>query len=490
MERELAQLLEGIDFVGPEDVTVSGFTSDSREVRDGFAFVAVPGFQTDGHRYIPQAIKNGAVAIVLEEMVDTQSVPTFQVPSSRRALSRLAAAWYNFPGSHLNIIGITGTNGKTTITNIVRTLLSTAGRNAASIGTLGYTVGEEFYPTSLTTPDAPELHAHLAEMVEVNTEIVVMEISSHALALDRVADIPIDTAVFTNLGEDHYDFHKTREAYRAAKGKLFSALSESDHAVLNFDSPEYGWFAEYCAAPICTYSLQNPEADYHYINYTADSAGSHGLVRTPSDEFEISTHLLGRYNLSNILAAIAVVELYGVDVESIRTGIESIAKVAGRLELVETGSNYPRVYVDYAHTPDALESALTEMAFLRDKHPDPARVLVVFGCGGNRDKEKRPKMGTIAEKHADQVIVTSDNPRDENPLDIIEDIQSGLTRENTIIEPDREKAIYKALELGSPDDFILIAGKGHEDYQIIGDHKIDFDDKVIVEQAIEALKAL
>ncbi|MBS1272566.1 MAG: UDP-N-acetylmuramoyl-L-alanyl-D-glutamate--2,6-diaminopimelate ligase [Candidatus Marinimicrobia bacterium] len=491
MERDLTQLLEGTDFVGPEGVTVTGFTSDSRDVRDvrdGFVFIAVPGFRTDGHEYIPQAIDRGAAAIVLENMTDTQGVPTYQVPSSRRALSRIAAAWFDFPASQMKIIGITGTNGKTTITNILRTIFTTAGMNAASIGTLGYTIGEQFYPTTLTTPDAPELHERLAEMVEADTEIVAMEISSHALALERVVDIPVETAVFTNLGEDHYEFHNTREAYRAAKGNLFSRLPDSGHAVLNYDSPEYVWFVENCGGSVHSYSLQSQDADYYYRDYTADFTGGQGTVQTPYNEFEISTRLLGRYNLSNILAAIAVAEIHGVDISSIGEGVGSISHVAGRLELVETGDEFPRVYVDYAHTPDALESTLTEVVYLKNSTPEPAQVIVVFGCGGNRDKAKRPKMGAIAEKLADRVIVTSDNPRDENPLDIIEDIQSGMAREDTIIEPDREKAIYKALALSTPNDFVLIAGKGHEDYQIIGDDRIDFDDKVVVQQAIEDLQ--
>ncbi|MCF7804979.1 MAG: UDP-N-acetylmuramoyl-L-alanyl-D-glutamate--2,6-diaminopimelate ligase [Candidatus Marinimicrobia bacterium] len=489
MTREITTLLQGTDFVGPEDITVSGFTNDSRQVRDGFAFVAVPGYDVDGHDFIPEAIEKGAAAIVLEDMTDTQGVPTYQVPSARRALSRIAASWFDFPSDKMEMIGVTGTNGKTTVVSLLRSIFSAAGQKPASIGTLGYMIGEDFYPADLTTPDAPELHAKFADMEASGVDTVIMEVSSHALALERTADITFTTGVFTNLGRDHYDFHKTKESYRTAKGILFESLPETGHALLNYDSSEYSWFKEISNAPVLSFSLEDGNADYFYEEFASDFNGSRGTIRTPGDSLEINTGLIGRYNLLNIIAACATADLHGIAPKAITEGIESVNRISGRLELVKTSADFPQIYVDYAHTPDALESAINELVYLRNQQEYFQNIIVVFGCGGNRDKEKRPEMGAIAEKLADTVIITSDNPRNENPLAIIGEIQNGMRTEHPIIEPDRERAIYKAIEFAAPNDLILIAGKGHEDYQIISGVKTDFDDKVVVQQAMQELKS-
>lgn len=480
MTRSMHQLLEGIEYPPEQDVMVRGIEYNSHNVQEGDVFIAIPGVQTDGHDFIPQAIENGAVALVVEHIDEPVEVPTFLVNSSRLALSRMAANWFDNPAKNLTITGVTGTNGKTTVIHLLKSIFQSAEINAGTIGTLGYSIGNEFYATDLTTPDSLELHRILAEMVEASVSNVAMEVSSHALVLDRVADIDFSTGIFTNLGRDHYDFHKTKEAYRAAKGLLFQALPEDGHAILNFDSEEFDWFSQHTRAEISAYSVEDNRADYFFENYHSDFDGSHGTIHTHDQPLRVETQLLGRYNLSNILASVAAAKVQGISDKAIRIGVQRMKMVSGRLELIPVPENAPAIYVDYAHTPDALESALNEIQFLQKETSSTGKIIVVFGCGGDRDKQKRPEMGEIASRLADEVVVTSDNPRNEDPLKIIKEIREGISDTNAIIEPDRELAIYKAIELANPSDIILIAGKGHEDYQIIQGEKRPFHDKSVV----------
>jgi UDP-N-acetylmuramoyl-L-alanyl-D-glutamate--2,6-diaminopimelate ligase len=486
-KKSVQKLLQGIEFAGDRDVQVTGIQIDSRKVSRGDAFVAITGFETDGHQYIPQAIANGAQAVIHEKPAGAHDVPMFQVSNSRRALSRMAAAWYKFPANQLKMIGITGTNGKTTITTILRNIFEAANIAGGSVGTFGYTIKGEMHTTDLTTPDSLELHGYFREMADAGVELVAMEVSSHALALDRTADIPFATAIFTNLGRDHFDFHKTRDAYREAKGRLFSELEHDSKAILNMDSPDFQWFAEASAGHVDTYSLENRNADYYFRDYQTNFKSSHGTIQTPQGTLEIETDLLGRYNLLNILASVAAARVHEIPDEDIVLGITHCSTVPGRLEMVATPHEFPEVYVDYAHTPDALESVLRELNHLKDAVLEPRKIILVFGCGGNRDREKRPQMGKIAEQFADKIIVTNDNPRDENPLIIIKEIQEGMIRPDVIIEQDRRKAIFTALEIAEPDDIVLVAGKGHEDYQIIKGKKYHFDDKEVVNEAVGIL---
>lgn len=482
----MEELLQGIEYSGPSGVSVSGFTNDSREVRPGDAFVAVSGVKTDGHRYISQAIEQGAGSIVCERAATQVPVPVFQVKSSRKALSRMAAAWYGYPAEKLTIIGVTGTNGKTTITTVLGNILNNSQKLAGTIGTFGYTIGGEFYPTELTTPESKDLQYYFSRMVERGIQIVVMEVSSHALVLDRTADIPFATAIFTNLGRDHLDFHKTIEEYRKAKGKLFQSLDASGIAILNRDSPEYEWFAKVSGGSVISYSLSQQDADYYYTDYSIDFQGCRGTVHTPDGTLAITSQLLGRYNLLNLLPAIAAAQQQGLSTSMIQRGIE-VTRVAGRLDLVPTPYEAPTIFVDYAHTPDALEAVLQELNWLKNQEAISRKIVLVFGCGGNREHQKRPEMGRIAERLADEVIVTSDNPRDEDPLQIIEEINEGIDRPDVILEPDRKEAIFTAIRLADPSDIVLIAGKGHESYQLIKGVKHPFDDKVVAAEAVKEI---
>lgn len=485
MKRSVTELLGDLEFSGQDDTYVTGIEFNSRKVTKGDLFIAIPGVQVDGHKFIPQAIENGAAAIIAEEDPGEIPVPLFLVNTSRQALSRTAANWFKNPAEQLTMIGITGTNGKTTIVNLLKSVFDAAGSASGTIGTLGYSIREEFHATDLTTPDAFELQRILAEMVTAGVRIVAMEVSSHALVLDRVADISFTTAIFTNLGRDHYDFHRTKEAYRAAKGLLFQSLPQNGHAILNVDSKEFDWFSQHTRANIIGYSTDDERADYYYEEYYTDLVSSSGTIHAKDDAFYIETKLLGRYNLLNLLAVVAAARIHGISTKSIQSGLKNIDMIPGRLERIPLPETAPAVFVDYAHTPDALESALNELRLLQQAQGSNGKLFVVFGCGGNRDKQKRPKMGEIAERLADQVIVTSDNPRFEDPEQIIAEIEQGIRGEGAVIEPDRELAIYKALELAQSADIVLIAGKGHEEYQLVKNERRPFQDRQVV---LDALK--
>ncbi len=487
MKRSMRELLGEIRYSDSGEVLVSGFTNDSREVRPGEAFVAIPGTEVDGHRFIPQAVQRGAAALVCETPPADPDIPVFKVQSSRRAFSQMAAAWYGFPAEKLTIIGVTGTNGKTTVTTLLRNILAAARIKSGTIGTFGYTVAGEFFATNLTTPDSKELHQYFHQMVQNEVKIAAMEVSSHALALERAADIPFTTAIFTNMGRDHLDFHQTPQAYRAEKGKLFQALPASGHAILNKDSTEFSWFADITGGTIISYSLESTSARYYYTEFTLGFQGCRGILQAPGGTLDIATQLLGRFNLSNILAATAAAQQHGISESAIRQGIAETT-VPGRFDRVPAPYHSPTIFVDYAHTPDALASVLKELHYLRKQEHTDRHIVLVFGCGGNRDKQKRPEMGRIAERYADKLIITSDNPRDEDPLHIIQEINQGISRPDVILEPDRRQAIYTAVDLADPEDIILIAGKGHETYQIVKNKKYPFEDKLVAKDALKELR--
>ncbi len=471
--------------LGPMPATVTGVAHDSRKVAPGNLFVAVPGVRQDGRQYVGEALQRGAAAVVLEgaDVLAGSATGRIVVPSSREALARLADAYFGSPSRALTVVGITGTNGKTTTSLLVDALLRRAGRTTGVIGTIQYRVGLETRPAGQTTPEAVELQSLLAEMVERGVTAVVMEVSSHALALHRVDGVEFDVAVFTNLTQDHLDFHLTFDSYRAAKARLFSLLAAGGKrrrtAVINADDPTGRCMVAGLGLATLTFGLGGG-AHVTPRRFVSGIDGIRMVVETPRGVVEIGSPLVGEHNVMNLLSAVAVGLAFDIDLEAVAGALASVSSVPGRFERVEAGQPF-LVVVDYAHTPDALERVLTTA---RRLVPPGARLTVVFGCGGDRDRGKRPLMGGIAARLADRVWVTSDNPRSEVPEAIIAEIVAGippvgagLDRHVTI--PDRKAAIRSALEWARAGDVVVIAGKGHETYQIIGSEAFPFDDREV-----------
>lgn len=473
---------------------VSGITSDSRKVRNGMIFVALVGGHTDGHQYVSQAAEAGATAIVVTkgrkfQASSSVNVPILESDNTYEALALLCSAFYGYPGKKLQLIGVTGTNGKTTVTHLIEKMLQEWGKPVGLIGTLGHKRGgyqkdkqQDYESTGHTTPMAGELQEILAGMLRERTEYVVMEVSSHALAQHRVAGCHFKVAVFTNLTQDHLDFHKTMEHYFLAKRMLFEGLNPAEHqkAVINMDDPYAARLIEACppGVPVYTYGIENAQAVIHLENVKYSISGARFKAITPAGEANVSLKLAGKFSVYNALAALAAGLALDIPLPVCVRALESVEGVRGRFEVV---SEAPYVIVDYAHTPDGLENILSAARLVT---PDGGRLIAVFGCGGDRDATKRPKMGAIAERLADVLMVTSDNPRSEDPQQIITDIISGIQRFDSrrmLVNPDREQAIQQAMDLAHPNDIIVVAGKGHEDYQILADRVIHFDDKEVVQ---------
>jgi UDP-N-acetylmuramoyl-L-alanyl-D-glutamate--2,6-diaminopimelate ligase len=449
-------------------------SDDSRTVERGDLFIAVRGWDSDGHDFLDAAAKRGAAAVMVEDATRS-SLPSLIVREGRRAAAITAATAYRNPSHDLRLLGVTGTNGKTTTTSIMRHLFDEPAGSSASIGTLGVLVGSEgeMLPggTGLTTPGPVELQRILRELVDRGVKTVAMEVSSHSLDQRRVDGIEFDTAVFTNLTRDHLDYHGTMDAYLKAKARLLDYLKRGGAAVLNADAPE--WSALNPVSRVITFAVRN-DADIRARNVRYTSEGSEWTLVTPRSSADVTLPLIGEVNVENTLAAAAVAYALGQPADSIAGRLSSVPQVAGRLEVISTR---PTILRDYAHTPDALErTLLTARAFTRGK------LIVVFGCGGDRDKGKRPLMGGIAEKGADYAIVTSDNPRTEDPDSIIDDIESGMRGSNYERVTDRLAAIQRAIEVAEEGDIVLLAGKGHETYQIRGTTSYPFDEKEIVKE--------
>jgi len=475
-ERNLARLVDSLDKAttsGTLDREIDALVHDSRLVKPGALFVAVRGERVDGHAFVADALAKGAVAIVSETPVAAaDGIARIVVPDARKALSRLAARFAGDPSAEMRVIGITGTNGKTTTTFLVQAILTAAGVPCARIGTLGASFDGSTWDLGNTTPLAPELHGLLASVCERGARAVAMEISSHALALDRVADLHVAVGVFTNLTRDHLDFHESIDAYASAKRSLFDMAPV---AVLNVDDP-YGalWASELADdRDVVTYGFAE----------SADVRAADVLLAPNGSQFSVggqafSLRLPGRFNISNALAAIAVARSQGISDRDAAAALENVERVPGRMETVSAGGI--DVIVDYAHTPDALERVLRtarEMA----RH----ELVAVFGCGGDRDRGKRPLMGAIAHDLAARVVVTSDNPRSEDPAAIAAEIVAGIANASGVeIELDRRLAIRMAIDDAQPGDVIVVAGKGHEHYQIIGDRVVHFDDTEEVRAAL------
>jgi len=478
--------------IGSLPPTVTGLAYDSRKVQPGDLFVAVPGLKQDGRRFVGEAVARGATAVVLEgaDVLAGTSTGRVVVGSSREALARLADAYFGHPSRAMTVVGITGTNGKTTTSLLVDALWRHEGRTTGVIGTIEYRIGAEARPAGQTTPEAVELHGLMAEMVTRRVTAVAMEVSSHALALHRADGVEFDVAVFTNLTQDHLDFHGTLDSYRAAKARLFSLLAASRKprrtAVINTDDPAGPAMLAGLDVPRLTYGL-GEGADVRPRRFESAMDGIRMDVETPRGILEIRSSLVGEHNVMNLLGATAVGLALDMDARAVAAALSSAVTVPGRFERVEAGQPF-LVVVDYAHTPDALERVL---GTARRLVAPGARLAVVFGCGGDRDRGKRPLMGGIAARIADRIWVTSDNPRSEEPEAIIAEVVAGIPpaaagRDRATALADRKTAIQSALADARAGDVVVIAGKGHETYQIIGSKVLAFDDREVARAALLA----
>lgn len=491
---ELLKKLPDSQIHGDADIAITSLTCDSRAVVPGALFFALRGVQADGHRYIGQAVAAGAAAIILEDAAFAPSnVPWANVQDGRGAMGRIAALFNGEPTATRPLIGITGTNGKTTTTYLIEAILAAAGKPAAVLGTISYRFGSTTITASHTTPESTELQQAFRQLAEAGAESFVMEVSSHALEQKRVDGCHFDVGIFSNLTRDHLDYHVTMENYLEAKSRLFSELLRPTpgkphrRAAINMDDPYGAEMVRRCACPVVTFGSRT-DCDVHPKEVSSSVTGISATLITPAGELAFASRLLGRFNLSNILAAVAAGIALGLPLQAIRHGIEHHATVPGRMERVEN-SRGVTCLVDYAHTGDALENVLATL-----KELATGRIITLFGCGGDRDNGKRPIMGKIAASLSDLAIVTSDNPRTEDPLTILAQIKAGIAplglREYlpeelhdgfdvhgfTMLE-NRREAIRLAARLARPGDIVLLAGKGHEDYQIIGTTKHHFDDR-------------
>ena len=475
--RELLRDVEVRESRADLDAGIASVTADSRMATPGSLFVAIPGLKTDGAKFIESAIRKGAAAVVGES-----SAASVQVDDTRAALSIIAANYYGRPADKLSLVGVTGTSGKTTTTKMIESIFDAVGEPVGLVGTIEYRAGDERLMADRTTPDAVVLQQWFAKMVDAGVRNAVMEVSSHALALKRTYGIHFAAAVFTNLSQDHFDFHKDFEDYFAAKRILFDQIDRSRKtAIVNIDD-EYGRrLANELGDAVVTFG-RGANADIHPLDgFEISVRGLQGRVATPAGEVRIESKLLGAPNLYNWLGAIGAAQSVGIDIPTIEAGIRNLAAVRGRFEYVESAGG-PTVIVDYAHKPDALDKLLQAVRDLAAKR----RVVLIVGCGGDRDKDKRPKMGAIAARLADYTVLTSDNPRGEKPEVILDDIEAGMHgATNYMRMTDRREAISRAIAEASADDVIVIAGKGHEPYQVIGDQILHFDDREEAERALE-----
>ena len=481
---------------GDASVEISALAYDSRSVADGSLFFCVRGEKSDGHEFAAEAVKAGAAALVVERPLDL-GVPELQVSDGRIAMAPLAAAFNGDPTVELTVIGITGTNGKTTTAFLVRELLEAAGQRCGLLGTVQRVVGGEVEEVERTTPEAIDLQATFRRMLEAGDQACSMEVSSHALALHRAACIRFDVKVFTNLTQDHLDFHDDMEDYFAAKRLLFSAEGgvpelalEGGISVVNIDDP-YGQrlseeLAEGPRGDRVTFSAAGGEADLSARGVTYDASGSRFVCLSPVGEIEVETPLPGHFNVENSLAALAAAHALGLDLRRSAQALADTAQVPGRFEPIVEGQDFT-VLIDYAHTPDSLENVLEAARRITS-----GRLITVFGCGGDRDRDKRPLMGRAGAELSDLAIVTSDNPRSEDPMAIIDQIRAGISEDagEVVVEPDRRAAIAKAFAAAESGDAVVIAGKGHEQGQEFeGGRKIPFDDREVARDELRQLAA-
>jgi len=486
---KIKELLEGIEVIGmtgSEELRVSGISYDSRKVQQGQLFVALKGETSDGHRFIRSALNNGAVAVIheedLEDLDDLAPTASFiRVRDTRKALSLASQVWYHAPSHSMTVIGVTGTNGKTTTTYLLKEILEAWGKKVGLIGTIQYMIGDAAYQATHTTPESLEFQKLLHDMLAAGCSHVVTEVSSHALSQKRVEGTVFRAGIFTNLTRDHLDFHGTMDNYFLSKQRFFSELLErSATAVINHDDPWGRKLVENISAHVYTYGLESG-ADLLASEINTSFDGLKFRISTRGRTYDAASPLVGLPNVYNILAAAGAAAAVGVPWNVIMEGIRRSPEIRGRFEKVDAGQKFLAI-VDYAHTEDALERLIYTARGLTK-----GKIITVFGCGGDRDRGKRPRMGAIATRLSDFVIITSDNPRSENPDEIIREIETGATRRNYLTEPDRKEAIKRAVLMADKNDIVLIAGKGHEEYQEIGGKRCPFNDREVVEESIRHL---
>lgn len=492
---KLAELTAGIDnltVAGDQNVDITGICYDSRQAASGYLFCALRGERFDGGRFVDDALAAGAVAVLCEKPADCNARAVLQSDNPRAAMAELAARFYGRPTESMLVAGITGTNGKTTVSYLLESLLSRAGKHVAVVGTVAYRFGADHRPAANTTPESVDLQRLAAEFRTGGADALVMEVSSHALAQQRVAGVAFDIGLFTNLTPEHLDYHRDMESYFAAKRLLFDRRTGAKQAVINIDDP---WGLRLALErPDAMTCGQDETARVRIISAELGISGITAVFDSPAGRIEVRSPLLGRFNLANLCCAAAAGVALGLDPALIAEALGAVERVPGRLEAIDHPGG-ARILVDYAHTGDALEKALEAMRDLK-----PRRLVALFGCGGDRDRSKRPKMGEVSGRLADLTVVTSDNPRSEEPQAIINEILPGVEaagavrldrpgfpapgRKGYLVEPDRRRAIEMAVSLLEEGDLLLVAGKGHEDYQIIGERRIHFDDREEVRRAI------
>jgi len=498
----VSKLLEGVTvrkmfqtmfgrMVVTHDVEVRNLRYDSRKVERGDLFVALRGSSLDGTKFIADAIDKGAIVVVVDDDTAVSDsycmhagVVKVVVENARAALAQMSANYFQHPSKALTMVGVTGTNGKTTTTHILKKLLEASGTKTGLIGTIDYRFGDERIPATHTTPESLELQGLLKKMVEKNCTAAIMEVSSHALHQHRVDGIDYDVAVFTNLTQDHLDYHGTMDEYFKAKKILFDNLRSDAWAIVNVDDEWGQTLLETVQAKKLSFGFSD-NASVKAANVSLSTSGTKFTILREGEETPIETPLLGRFNVVNILAAFSAGIALELDTQLMQETLRTISPVRGRFERVVSPKGWTAI-IDYAHTPDALEKALNAVRDIL-RTSKQGNIITVFGCGGNRDRTKRPKMAQIATKLSDITIVTSDNPRHEDPEAIIDEVMTGvMTGAKVHREADRKQAIHRALEMAKENDVVLIAGKGHEDYQVIGDEKIPFSDRIVVEEYLRA----
>jgi UDP-N-acetylmuramoyl-L-alanyl-D-glutamate--2,6-diaminopimelate ligase len=483
--KTLAAAISPRQIIGPVDRVVESIAYDSRRVQRNGLFVALRGEKVDGHQFVEQAVEKGATVIVTEHEVQAPRATCVVVENTRTALADLAATFYERPARRLKLAAVTGTNGKTTTTFLLKHICDKAGLRCGLLGTVRYEIGDRVLPAVRTTPESLDVQELLSQMVNAGCKAAAMEVSSHALAQDRVRGIEWDVAVFTNLTQDHLDFHGTMENYFEAKAALFTGLTEQNSktnatAVINLDDRYGAQLVDRLdkKVPVITYGL-GAQADFRASNYHAEFAGTSYQLDARGKSYLVRVPLIGRFNVANSMAALAAASSMGISLRDAILSLGRSPQVPGRLEAVPAKRQF-QIFVDYAHTDDALLNVLKTLREL-----SPRRLIVVFGCGGDRDKQKRPLMARVADQNADFSIITSDNPRKEDPDAIIAEAEKGFRSDRYEKITDRAEAIARAIELARPRDIILIAGKGHEAYQEFADHTIPFDDIQVARRALE-----
>ncbi|KAF0820262.1 MULTISPECIES: UDP-N-acetylmuramoyl-L-alanyl-D-glutamate--2,6-diaminopimelate ligase [unclassified Cytobacillus] len=466
-----------------EDLEITAIVNDNRKVTPGSLFVCIEGYTVDGHDFAGSAAEKGAAAVVAQKELDLD-IPVIVVKNTKRALAVLADAFYEQPSKQLHLIGITGTNGKTTTSHLIEKILADAGRKTGLIGTMYTKINDEIFEVKNTTPESLTLQSTFRKMADAGVDSAVMEVSSHALVEGRVHGCDFNIAVFTNLSQDHLDYHKTMDEYRRAKGLLFAQLGsaynhvEPKYAILNSDDPASAEYETSTSAHVISYGIDQ-EADLRAINIQMTAAGTEFDLISPFGKYKVSLKMIGKFSIYNVLASIGAGIAAGIPISQIIKSAEEVKGVAGRFETVDAGQNFS-VIVDYSHTPDSLKNALETVKQFARK-----RIFAIVGCGGDRDRSKRPLMAEIACQYSTDPIFTSDNPRSEDPVQILKDMEEGVKEESYKVFVDRKEAIHYAVKNADEGDVILIAGKGHETYQIVGSHVFDFDDRLVAKEAIE-----